>query len=105
MEVVSSENLKKLLIVISKEDFLLNFDMEEKEYKWLEKAFDIPKEKSRLNKICPEVRKIDKEKLRNFREAENSKCEKHKKTANQVFKPRGEKKKAIQLDFDQFNSN
>ena len=64
MEFVSSENLKKLLIVISKEDFLLNFEMEEKEYKWLEKAFDIRKEKAKLNRVCKEVRKIDEEKLR-----------------------------------------
>ena len=70
MECVSSENLKKLLIVISKEDFLLNFEMAKNEYKWLEKAFDIKKEKAKLNRICTEVRKIDEDKLRRFREEE-----------------------------------
>ena len=113
MEFVSSENLKKLLIVISKEDFLLNFEMEEKEYKWLEKAFDIRKEKAKLNRVCKEVRKIDEEKLRQFRSREqeiininaaNNSIVSKKKTANEVFRPRGEKKKSMKVNLEKFEN-
>jgi len=59
IESLSKDELKKLMIVINKGDFILNFELSETEYVLLEKALDIKKEKEILIYSNPKTLSID----------------------------------------------